>query len=158
MKKIEIVITTPTQAVDTFKETWRRAAAGEAVTPTLGFGSPAELYSAITDKRLELLRYVAQHEDEALNIHQLAQALGRDYKNVHVDVKALEALGAKRILINIVQSLDGTLDENELVAERVAQGLAEGGKLTIGLALDEALGDSVNPVTMHALCCVQKAT
>jgi predicted transcriptional regulator len=93
MKKIEIVITTPAQAVDAFKKTWRRAEAGETVTPMLGFGSPAELYSAITDKRLELLRYVAQHEDEALNMHQLAQALGRDYKNVHVDVKALEALG-----------------------------------------------------------------
>jgi cell division protein FtsZ len=51
--------------------------------------------------------------------------------------------GAKRILINVVQSLDGTLDENELVAEKVAEGLAPGGKLTIGLAIDEALGDHV---------------
>jgi len=93
MKKIEIVITSAAQAVADFKKTWRQAAAGESVTPTLGFGSPAELYSAITDKRLELLRYVAQHEGETLNIHQLAQALGRDYKNVHVDVKTLEGLG-----------------------------------------------------------------
>jgi predicted transcriptional regulator len=93
MKKIEIVITTAVQAVNDFKETWRKVEAGEAVTPILGFGSPAELYSAITDKRLELLRYVAQHEDEALNMRQLAQALSRDYKNVHGDVKALESLG-----------------------------------------------------------------
>ena len=93
MKKIEIVITTPGRAVDDFKDTWRKAEQDESLTPTLGFGSPAELYSAITDKRLELLRYVAQHEDESLNIHQLAKALGRDYKNVHGDVKALEDLG-----------------------------------------------------------------
>lgn len=93
MRKIEIIITSAAQTLKDFKKTWRRAEAGEAVTPSLGFGSPAELYSAITDKRLELLRYVAQHEDEDLNIHRLAQALGRDYKNVHVDVKALEALG-----------------------------------------------------------------
>jgi len=93
MRKIEVVITTPAQAIDDFKKTWRKAESGKAVTPTLGFGSPAELYSAITDKRLELLRYVAQHEDESLNIHQLAKALGRNYKNVHGDVKALEELG-----------------------------------------------------------------
>ncbi len=93
MKKIEIVITTAAEAIDDFKKAWQRAEAGESITPTLGFGSPAELYSAITDKRLELLRYVAQHENEPMNIHQLAKALGRDYKNVHVDVKALEGFG-----------------------------------------------------------------
>lgn len=51
--------------------------------------------------------------------------------------------GAKRILINIVQGLDGTLDENELVAEKVSEGLAHDGKLTIGLAIDEVLGEDV---------------
>jgi predicted transcriptional regulator len=102
MKKIEIVITTPAQAVDAFKQTWRRAETGESVTPVLAFSSPAELYSAITDKRLELLRHIAQHEDDTLNIHQLSRALGRDYKNVHVDVKALEALG-------LIERSDGKL-------------------------------------------------
>lgn len=51
--------------------------------------------------------------------------------------------GAKRILINIVQGLDGTLDENELVAEKASEGLAHDGRLTIGLAIDEALGEDV---------------
>lgn len=34
---------------------------------------------------------MAQHS--GLNIHQLAKALERNYKNVHTDVKALEDLG-----------------------------------------------------------------
>ncbi len=51
--------------------------------------------------------------------------------------------GARRILINIVQSMDGTLDENELVAEKVSEGLARDGKLTIGVAIDETLGEEV---------------
>ena len=53
---------------------------------------PGGLFSAITEKRLELLRYVAERQ-ETLNIRQLAQALGRDYKNVHTDVGQLEELG-----------------------------------------------------------------
>lgn len=92
MSKVEIIITTPAQALKDAATVWRRAEAGaEDITPSIGFGSPSELFTAITDKRLELLRHVAGHE--GLNIHQLAQALGRDYKNVHTDVKALEDLG-----------------------------------------------------------------
>ncbi len=91
MNRVEIVITTPEQALQDFAHTWRKAEAGEAITPSIGFGSPSELFAAITDKRLELLRYVAQHE--GLNIHQLSQQISRNYKNVHTDVKALEELG-----------------------------------------------------------------
>ena len=40
---------------------------------------------------MELLRYVATHEPR--NIRQLAQGLGRNYKNVHTDVRELVALG-----------------------------------------------------------------
>jgi len=88
MNKVEIIITTPTQALKDVAEVWRRAQASDRdITPTIGFGSPSELFTAITDKRLELLRHVASHEE--LNIHQLAQALGRDYKNVHTDVSRL---------------------------------------------------------------------
>ena len=38
-----------------------------------------------------MLRYVAVHE--GLNVRQLAQSLGRDYKNVHTDVIGLVELG-----------------------------------------------------------------
>lgn len=92
MSKVEIIITTPAQALKDASSAWKQASAGATdIVPNIGFGSPSELFTAITDKRLELLRHVAKQE--GLNIHQLAQALGRDYKNVHTDVKALEELG-----------------------------------------------------------------
>lgn len=101
MSKVEITITTPAQALKDATSLWRRAEAGDQdIVPTIGFGSPSELFAAITDRRLELLRHVASHE--VLNIHQLTQALGRDYKNVHTDVKALEELG-------LLARLDGKL-------------------------------------------------
>jgi predicted transcriptional regulator len=91
MNKVEIIITTPEQALRDFAAIWPNAEQGEKTVPSIGFGSPSELFAAITDKRLELLRYVAQHE--GLNMHQLAREIGRDYKNVHTDVKALKGLG-----------------------------------------------------------------
>jgi predicted transcriptional regulator len=101
MSKVEITITTPAQALKDAATVWQRAeAGGEDIVPSIGFGSPSELFAAITDRRLELLRHVASHE--APNIHQLAQALGRDYKNVHTDVKALEDLG-------LLERVDGKL-------------------------------------------------
>jgi predicted transcriptional regulator len=68
-----------------------RVQAGDELTLRLAFGSLHELFSAITEKRLELLRHVAEHP--GLNIRQLAQALIRDYKNVHTDVSELIELG-----------------------------------------------------------------
>jgi len=59
-----------------FAEAWRR---GEALARVL------------TARRTELLRYVRRHE--VGSIRGLANALGRDYSNVHADVKALAAEG-----------------------------------------------------------------
>ncbi|MGH8652183.1 MAG: toxin-antitoxin system TumE family protein [Gammaproteobacteria bacterium] len=50
-----------------------------------------QLFSAITEKRMELIRFVAARE--GLNTRQLAQALGRDYKNVYKDVRELCSYG-----------------------------------------------------------------
>lgn len=91
MNRIEITVMRPQVALNAFAETWRQAQAGEQMTPRLAFGSLRELFSAITEKRLELVRYVAAHE--GLNVRQLAQNLGRDYKNVYTDVKELVELG-----------------------------------------------------------------
>ena len=90
MNRIEIVVLKPQAALDTFVATWRSVESGEEGRPRLAFGSLRELFSAITEKRLELLRHVATHE--GLNIHQLARGLGRDYKNVHNDVRELVEL------------------------------------------------------------------
>jgi predicted transcriptional regulator len=48
-----------------------------------------------------LLRHVAAHE--RLNVRQLAQSLGRDYKNVYTDVSRLVDLGL------LERDLDGML-------------------------------------------------
>jgi predicted transcriptional regulator len=91
MKKIEIEVMRPGAALKAYADTWKRAKAGEKVTPRVVFGSLRELFSAITEKRLELIRFVATHEQ--LNTRQLAQELGRDYKNVHTDVTDLVEFG-----------------------------------------------------------------
>lgn len=91
MSRIEIEVLKSQAALKTFVETWRRAESGEAVTPRLAFGSLRSLFSAITEKRLEMIRFVAAHE--GLNTRQVAQQLGRDYKNVYTDAKDLVELG-----------------------------------------------------------------
>jgi predicted transcriptional regulator len=91
MKRIEIEVLKPQAALDVFSEVWQGAEAGAEVTPRLAFGSLRELFSALTEKRLDLMRHVAVNE--GLNTRQLAQALGRDYKNVHTDVATLVGLG-----------------------------------------------------------------
>jgi len=92
MKRIEIEIMRSSDALTAAIDTWHKAKSGKQVTPRLSFGSIKDLFSAITEKRLELLRFVAEQQG-ALNTRRLAQALGRDYKNVHTDVSALEEFG-----------------------------------------------------------------
>ena len=92
MKRIEIEIMRSSDALKAAVDTWHKAETGKQVSPRIYFGSIKDLFAAITEKRLELLRYVADRQD-ALNTRQLAQALGRDYKNVHTDVSQLEELG-----------------------------------------------------------------
>lgn len=91
MSRIEFEVLKPQAALAAFADTWRREQAGTGATPRVAFGSLRELFSAITEKRLELVRFVAEHE--TLNTRQLAQALGRDYKNIHTDVRDLLELG-----------------------------------------------------------------
>ncbi len=91
MKRIEISVLSPQAALQAFADTWKQAEAGEDGRQRLAFGSLRELFSAITEKRLDLLRHVASHE--GLNVRQPTQSLGRDYKNVHTDVTELVELG-----------------------------------------------------------------
>ncbi len=91
MNRIEIAVMRPQVAMDAFAETWRKVEAGKSITPRLAFGNLQELFSAITEKRLELVRYVAAYE--GLNVRQLAQGLGRDYENVYTDVSEFVELG-----------------------------------------------------------------
>ena len=92
MKRIEIEIMRSSDALKAAVDTWHRAEAGSQITPRISFGSIKDLFAAITEKRLELLRHVADQQN-TLNTRQLAQSLGRDYKNVHTDVSQLQELG-----------------------------------------------------------------
>jgi len=101
MSRIEISVLKPDAALRAFAGTWHVAEAGHEAAPRLAFGSLRELFSAITEKRLDLLRHLAVHE--GLNLRQLAKSLGRDYKNVHTDVTSLVELGL------LDRGADGTL-------------------------------------------------
>jgi len=91
MSRIDIEVLKSQAALEAFAETWHQVESGGQAAPHLAFGSLHELFSAITEKRLEMIRYVAEHE--GLNTRQLALRLGRDYKNVYTDVKELVELG-----------------------------------------------------------------
>lgn len=91
MNRIEISVLSPRPALGAFADQWHQAGGGGETTPQVAFGSLRELFSVITEKRLELLRHVASHE--GLNVRKLAQSLGRDYKNVHAGVAELIELG-----------------------------------------------------------------
>ena len=91
MNRIEIEVLDSRAALAAFARAWRQARAGRKTTPRIAFGSLRELFSAVSEKRLELVRYVASNE--GLRIRPLARALGRDYKNVYTDVQALIEMG-----------------------------------------------------------------
>lgn len=73
-------------------DAWHRAERGETFHERhLAFENWDTLARVLSGKRMELLGCVRRHE--VRSIRALAQALGRDYRNVHADVKALEAAG-----------------------------------------------------------------
>ena len=75
-----------------FVNAWHRLERGEKVRERhLTFPDLAGMLSALSPKRLELLRAV--HENPAPSVKALAERLGRDYKRVHEDVETLTASG-----------------------------------------------------------------
>ena len=84
------------EAWRTRRPAWRMpgaAPSGERAEPedNVTFVSWSALASHLTDKRYELLRRL--HRQPAVSIRAVARELGRDFKRVHEDVKALEAVG-----------------------------------------------------------------
>jgi predicted transcriptional regulator len=75
-----------------FIDAWHRAERGHTFQERhLAFESWDALARVLSNRRMELLRYVRRHNVNS--IRALAKALDRDYSNVHADVKALEAAG-----------------------------------------------------------------
>ena len=78
---------------DRFIDAWHRAEEGQINTPEIhmNFEDLPALLSLLTPKRLELLKQLRQ--TGKTSVRSLSTALGRDYKNVHSDVRALEEAG-----------------------------------------------------------------
>jgi predicted transcriptional regulator len=84
--------TTLQEDVGRFADAWKRAKRGAAVHEDIvSFENWQALFNVLTPKRYELLRHVHRHPEQS--IRALARALGRDYKRVHEDVKALSEAG-----------------------------------------------------------------
>ena len=93
MKHIEIAAINPKDEQQALLEWAARVDAGEKMGEAgakLSFSSYRQLHAVLTDKRMSLLEYVAQHE--GLSIRQLAGKLNRDYRNVYDDVQMLAEL------------------------------------------------------------------
>lgn len=85
-----------------FIETWHTAEAQAVKQPEvhLNFEDFSALLAVLTPKRLELLKTLRQHGP--LSTRALAKELGRDYKNVHSDTRALAA-------VDLIQRTDESL-------------------------------------------------
>jgi predicted transcriptional regulator len=98
-------------AADRVADAWHEAERGAALNPqdNVTFASWSALASVMTEKRYELLRHL--HGRPAPSIRALARDLGRDFKRVHEDVTALEAIG-------LIEREEGMLraDYNEIRA------------------------------------------
>ena len=91
-ENVRVHIGTPGDMGQRFADAWHRAERGEAVDETnVTFRDLETMLSALTPKRLQLLRYVRRHE--VRNVKALAAGLQRNYKNVHKDVEELSKLG-----------------------------------------------------------------
>ena len=90
---IHIGVEDADRGFERFVKSWHKAETGdtEQTEIHLNFEDFAMLASVLTPKRLELMKILRQHGP--FSIRALAKKLQRDYKNVHVDVSALEVAG-----------------------------------------------------------------
>ena len=90
---LHIEISSLESSLEQFSEAWEQAEAGETVTPYhgVGFESMGQLLATLTPKRWELIERLRKAGPQT--IYGLAKLLARNYKNVHTDVKALQAVG-----------------------------------------------------------------
>lgn len=76
-----------------FRSAWERAGRGEhvALERLLAFESWEGLAAVLTPERYRLLRHLHAHPEAT--VAALARSLGRQFRRVHADVKALEQAG-----------------------------------------------------------------
>lgn len=90
---IHIGIEDANRGFERFVETWKRAEQGQIreAEVHLNFEDLSMLLSILTPRRLEVLRALRQQGPSS--VRALSKNLGRDYKNVHVDIRVLEDAG-----------------------------------------------------------------
>ena len=94
MSDIKISIGNEEETAQEFVQAWRRAEGGvspEVPLEHLCFSDLETLLHTLTSQRLALLKTL--YGVGPVSIRALAKALGRDYKNVHTDVQALQHAG-----------------------------------------------------------------
>src|SRR5574337_725046 len=92
--KIRIGVGKAEESAHRFIETWHQAEQGQRVKipkERLVFEDLETLLRVLTPRRWALLRRLKR--EGPTSVRALAKLLGRDYKNVHADVKALMLLG-----------------------------------------------------------------
>jgi predicted transcriptional regulator len=92
-KQIRIGIGDATLTAKRFIDVWKQAERGEKVRVehSLNFESLETLLKTLTSARWVLLKVI--RKSGPMSIRSLAKTIGRDYKNVHTDVKKMEAIG-----------------------------------------------------------------
>ncbi len=89
---LEIRVAPPRDALDRFEAAWNRLAEGRAMAPlrVLSLADLPAFAKALTPARWAVLESLKR--GGPCSIYELARRLGRDYKNVHTDVAALQKL------------------------------------------------------------------
>ena len=92
-KRIQIGIGDSTRSAQGFIEAWRRAEAGKRMEDQerLVFENLETLLRTLTQGRWVLLKTL--RNKGPMSVRRLSNELGRDYKNVHTDVRRLEQIG-----------------------------------------------------------------
>ncbi len=93
MKTLEIQIKSREQADAEFVGAFKAGRAGKKGAAKTGiyFTSLEAVRTLLTEKRLELLHLIKRHAPRSIS--QLAGIAGRNFKNVHTDVKLLQDYG-----------------------------------------------------------------
>ena len=92
-KQLKIGVGDTVSTAKGFIDVWKRAERGEKVVAEqlLHFENLETLLKTLTSGRWVLLKTL--RINSPISVRSLAKELGRDYKNVHTDVKILEKIG-----------------------------------------------------------------
>ena len=109
MKTLEIQIKSREQADKEFASVFNKARSGKNVSLQKGvyFTSLEAVRNLLTEKRLELLHLIRQHSPKSIS--EIAKISGRDFKNVHTDLKILQGYGL--VEINVTKKVKKPLSQ-----------------------------------------------